>query len=124
MGISENLKRGVAELVLLSLLSRQDMYGYELAQALRDRSGGRFVLVETSMYPILYRLEDAGYISARQEKVGRRRTRTYYHLEPAGQSYYSTCLAEYLSAQAGIRGILGDHITKGGDCGEPQDDRP
>lgn len=111
MGVSENLKRGAAELVLLSLLSRQDMYGYELAQTLRERSGGRFVLVETSMYPILYRLEDSGYISSHQEKVGKRRTRNYYHLEPAGYDYYRACLAEYLSAQAGIRGILGDHMA-------------
>lgn len=121
MGVSENLKRGVAELVLLSLLSRQDMYGYELAQELRERSGGRFVLVETSMYPILYRLEDAGYISARKEMVGKRRTRTYYHLEPAGQAYFAASLEEYLSAQAGIRGILGDHIPQGE--GGDEDDR-
>ena len=50
MGISDNLKRGVTELVLLGLLSEQDMYGYEMAQALRERSHGKFVLQETSMY--------------------------------------------------------------------------
>ena len=67
MGISDNLKRGVTELVLLGLLSEQDMYGYEMAQALRERSHGKFVLQETSMYPTLYRLQDGGYISAREE---------------------------------------------------------
>ena len=50
MGVTENLKRGVTELVLLGLLTQQDMYGYEMAQALRDRSSGKFVLLETSMY--------------------------------------------------------------------------
>ena len=49
MGVTENLKRGVTELVLLGLLTQQDMYGYEMAQALRDRSSGKFVLLETSM---------------------------------------------------------------------------
>ena len=38
MGVSENLKRGVTEIVLLALLSQQDMYGYEMAQAMRERS--------------------------------------------------------------------------------------
>ena len=71
MGISDNLKRGVTELVLLGLLSEQDMYGYEMAQALRERSRGKFVLQETSMYPTLYRLQDGGYISAREELVGK-----------------------------------------------------
>ena len=65
MGVSENLKRGVTEIVLLALLSQQDMYGYEMAQAMRERSHEKFTLLETSMYPTLYRLQDNGYISAR-----------------------------------------------------------
>ena len=73
MGVTENLKRGVTELVLLGLLTQQDMYGYEMAQALRDRSSGKFVLLETSMYPTLYRLQDHHYISSYEELVGRRR---------------------------------------------------
>ena len=81
MGVTENLKRGVTELVLLGLLTQQDMYGYEMAQALRDRSSGKFVLLETSMYPTLYRLQDHHYISSYEELVGRRRKRTYYHIE-------------------------------------------
>lgn len=70
MGVSENLKRGVTEIVLLALLSQQDMYGYEMAQAMRERSHEKFTLLETSMYPTLYRLQDNGYISAREELVG------------------------------------------------------
>lgn len=63
MGVSENLKRGVTELVLLSLLAQRDMYGYEMSQELQARSGGKFILQESSMYPTLYRLEDKGYIT-------------------------------------------------------------
>lgn len=112
MGVSENLKRGVTELVLLGLLSEKDMYGYEMAQALRDRSGGKFILQETSMYPTLYRLQDNGYISAREELVGKRRRRTYYHLEPGGAAYFNASLAEYFAVQEGIRGILGNYEPK------------
>lgn len=46
MGVSENLKRGVTEIVLLALLSQQDMYGYEMAQAMRERSHEKFTLLE------------------------------------------------------------------------------
>lgn len=89
------------------------MYGYEMAQALRDRSNGKFVLLETSMYPTLYRLQDHHYISSYEELVGRRRKRTYYHIEPAGTAYYQKILAEYLTAQEGIQAILKSCTEKG-----------
>lgn len=106
MGVSENLKRGVTELVLLSLLAQRDMYGYEMSQELQTRSGGKFILQESSMYPTLYRLEDKGYITVTKQQVGKRRTRMYYHLEPAGRDYLQSSVTEYLSMQEGIRGIL------------------
>ena len=52
MGVSENLKRGVTELVLLSLLAQRDMYGYEMSQELQARSGGKFILQELSLIHI------------------------------------------------------------------------
>lgn len=106
MGVTENLKRGVTELVLLGLLTQQDMYGYEMAQALRDRSSGKFVLLETSMYPTLYRLQDHHYISSYEELVGRRRKRTYYHIEPAGTAYYQKSSGRIPDRTGGYPGHL------------------
>lgn len=106
MGVSENLKRGVTELVLLGLLAQRDMYGYEMSQELQTRSGGKFILQESSMYPALYRLEDKGYITVTKQQVGKRRTRMYYHLEPSGRDYLQSSVAEYLAMQEGIRAIL------------------
>ena len=106
MGVSENLKRGVTELVLLGLLAQRDMYGYEMSQELQTRSGGKFILQESSMYPALYRLEDKGYITVTKQQVGKRRTRMYYHLEPSGRDYLQSSVTEYLSMQEGIRAIL------------------
>ena len=101
MGVTENLKRGVTELVLLGLLTQQDMYAVK---------GG---IHRTSMYPTLYRLQDHHYISSYEELVGRRRKRTYYHIEPAGTAYYQKILAEYLTAQEGIQAILKSCTEKG-----------
>lgn len=61
MGISENLKKGTSE--MLFLLEKEDMYGYQLAQELRDRSKGYFVLPEGSLSPTLYRLIEKGVVS-------------------------------------------------------------
>ena len=58
------------------------------------------------MYPTLYRLEDKGYITVTKQQVGKRRTRMYYHLEQIGRDYLQRSVAEYLSMQEGIRGIL------------------
>lgn len=111
MGMLENLKRGVTELVLLNLLTQGDNYGYEMAQEIKARSSGRFTLIETAMYPVLYRMQDNGYISSYEKPAGLRRKRTYYHLEPAGREYYETCLREYTSAQQGIQAILAYNKT-------------
>lgn len=107
MAISENVKRGTIELVVLSLLNDSDMYGYQISQELSSRSNGRYSLQESSMYPTLYRLLDKGFISDRQELVGRRRTRIYYHLEPSGKEYLKKIREEYLSLCSGVLAILG-----------------
>ena len=107
MSISDNLKRGTIELMLLTLLKEGDKYGYQLSQTLEERSGGLFVIKEGSMYPTLYRLLNKGLISDRQEKVVVRRTRVYYHLEPAGEEYLKEIHREYVSLNRGIFKVLG-----------------
>ncbi len=106
MGVSENLKRGVTELVVLAMLHQQDMYGYEIAQEMRIRSNDRFSLLETSMYPTLYRLQEHGYITSYEKLVGVRRRRTYYHMEPSGKQYFEKILMEYVTVQKGVQQIL------------------
>lgn len=106
MSVCDNLKRGTVELVLLSLLQGQDMYGYQLSQKMALRSKGRFTLQEGSLYPILYRLSDKGYLSERKELVNRRRTRVYYHLEPEGEAYLAQIRKEYFDINRGILDLL------------------
>ena len=111
--MNTQFRKGVLEICVLTLISKKDMYGYEMAQALRERSNGKFVLLETSMYPTLYRLQDNHYISSYEQLVGKRRKRTYYHIEPAGISYYQKILVEYWTAQEGIQSILKSCEEKG-----------
>ena len=79
-----SFRRGVMSLVILALLKKEDMYGYQLVQETQNISGGRIVTQEGSLYPVLYKLLDQGMISDRKVQVGKRMTRIYYHLEPAG----------------------------------------
>lgn len=90
-----NYKKATIEMMLLKLLSEQDMYGYQLSQELKKRSNQHYTILEGSMYPILYRLTDEQYISFYEKKVGVRQTRVYYHLEDSGRSYYNGLLQSY-----------------------------
>ncbi len=82
--IITNLKRASVEMILLSLLSEEDKYGYQMTQEIKEKSGGEFTLLEGSMYPILYRLSENGDIVFREVKVGPRMTRIYYHITESG----------------------------------------
>lgn len=106
MALSEGIKRGTVELLILTLLSKGDMYGYQLSQELAKQSKGLYTLQESSMYPTLYRLVEKKLITDRQEKVGKRRIRVYYHLEESGREYLFNIRKEYLSLCRGIFNIL------------------
>ena len=93
--------------MILTLLEREDMYGYQLCQCIEKNSKGFFILQEGSLYPPLYRMLDKGYISDRSELVGKRRTRVYYHIEPSGREYLQKIKEEYFSLNRGILFALG-----------------
>ena len=97
-----SFRRGVMSLVILALLKREDMYGYQLVQETEKRSGGRIVTQEGSLYPVLYKLLDQGYISDRKVKVGKRMNRIYYHLEPAGEERLAELTREYEEMSRGV----------------------
>ncbi len=78
------LKKGSAELLILALLQERPRHGYQIAQLIEERSGGDLVFHVTSLYPILYRLENLGLVKGRWvEKAGQRRRR-YYRITPPG----------------------------------------
>jgi len=58
------LKKGILDMLVLKLLSEQKMYGYQMIQELSKRSHQMFVLKEGTLYPILYRLENDGYVES------------------------------------------------------------
>lgn len=107
MALSEGIKRGSVELLILTLLQDGDMYGYQICQELSNRSKGLYNLLESSMYPTLYRLVEKKLISDRQEKAGKRRVRVYYHLEEAGKKHLDGLREEYCAITRGIFYILG-----------------
>ncbi len=83
--LDRELKKGSAELLILSLVEDRPRHGYEIGQLIELRSNGALKFNVASLYPLLYRLEKRGWIRGRWvEKPGQRRRR-YYRLTPAGK---------------------------------------
>lgn len=83
--LDRELKKGSAELLILSLVEDRPRHGYDIAQLIELRSRGAVRFNVASLYPLLYRLEKRGWIRGRWvEKPGQRRRR-YYRLTPAGK---------------------------------------
>jgi PadR family transcriptional regulator PadR len=104
--LDRELKRGTLEMILLKLLSRRRMYGYELINTLEKQGGQTFQLKEGTLYPVLYRLEKAGLIDPEWETQDRGVPRKYYHLTPAGERQLENLIQEWQEFSSAVNGIL------------------
>ena len=83
--LDRELKKGSVELLVLSLLEHGSSHGYDIGRRMEILSQGRIRLKAASLYPLLYRLEDRGWIEGRWvERPGERRRR-FYRLTATGR---------------------------------------
>ena len=76
--LSRELKKGSAELIILSIVEVRARHGYEISKLIEAQSGGELKFHVASLYPLLYRLEERGWLKGRWvEKAGQRRRRFY-----------------------------------------------
>lgn len=107
-----NFMNGVPELLILKLLQQEEMYGYEIVQAIRSRTGSVISVGEGVVYPVLHGLERDGAVTSRRKAVNGR-SRIYYSVTPAG----SRRLADLSGAWAGLAAAIQSMLT-GGPHGE------
>jgi PadR family transcriptional regulator, regulatory protein PadR len=101
------LKKGSAELLVLSLVETRARHGYEIGKLIDTRSGGSLRFNIASLYPLLYRLEKRGWIRGTWvEKSGQRRRR-YYRLTPLGRRVLATQRSGWRNFVAAIDRITG-----------------
>ena len=108
--LDRELKKGSAELLILSLVEDQPRHGYDIGTLIETRSRGALRFNVASLYPLLYRLEKRGWIQGRWvEKAGQRRRR-YYRLTAEGKKVLAAqrnSWREFVEAISRITGI--DH---------------
>lgn len=98
---------GVPELLVLRLLARQEMYGYEIVKRVRVVTQEAIKLGEGVIYPVLHGLERNGSLKARRKPVNGR-TRVYYSLTPAGERRLLRLSQEWSRISNGIESALGE----------------
>ncbi len=101
-------KKGSAELLVLSLLEDQPLHGYDLSKLIQIRSGGILRFHVTSLYPLLYRLEDRGWIASRWVEKAEQRRRRYYSLTKEGRKVLRSqrkSWKEFVAAMSLVTGV-------------------
>lgn len=97
---------GVPELLLLRLLQRREMYGYELVRSIREVTDDAISIGEGVVYPALHSLERSGALKSRRKAVGGR-TRVYYSLTAKGRKRLKQLAEDWRRVQGGVATALG-----------------
>jgi transcriptional regulator len=101
-------KKGSAEILVLSLLADQPRHGYDISKLIQTRSDGVLQFHVTSLYPLLYRMEDRGWIEGRWVEKAEQRRRRYYSLTPEGRKVLRAqrkSWKEFVAAMGRVTGV-------------------
>ena len=107
-----NFMNGVPELLILRLLQQEEMYGYEIVQAIRSRSAEVIAIGEGVVYPVLHGLEKDGALVSRRKTVNSR-SRIYYSVTAAGSDRLAQLSGAWTNLTTAIQKMLvGGHHVK------------
>ena len=106
MKLDKGLVAGSSTLLILALLEKEDMYGYQMITQLARRSNDTFQMKEGTLYPILHTLEKGRYLSAYEQEAPTGRVRKYYRLTPRGRELLTEKKAEWEQFSQGVGQVL------------------
>src|SRR5664279_5436784 len=110
--IGSQLLKGTTPLLVLSVLRDGELYGYEIAQRIRERSGGAFAPSEGSLYPALHALEAEGALSASWRESDKGPRRRYYSMTSAGGALLAEHEAQWNSFSLGVTRTVGGEAAR------------
>ncbi|MCR4312180.1 MAG: helix-turn-helix transcriptional regulator [Candidatus Uhrbacteria bacterium] len=106
MQFSKEMMKGTAEVIVLQALNSSDAYGYELITRIAETSDNVFEFQEGTLYPLLYRLEDRGYVKSYKAQAPRGKVRRYYALTKDGSTFLKSRTQEFKAFIAGMQQAL------------------
>ena len=87
--ISSDVIRGYNDTMILSILLKEPSYGYQISKEIKNISGGKYLIKETTLYSAFTRMEKNGYIESYSGEADNGKKRTYYKITDAGKEYYN-----------------------------------
>lgn len=108
--IGVNFKRGFLQLIILSLLTHEDMYGLQIIEETDKRSHGLFQTQIGSLYPVLYKLLESHCISSKTVPSSRYMHRVYYHIEKEGLEYLEVLKQQFYDITNGIKFLIEEDV--------------
>ena len=106
MRLEREMMRGAGPTAVLQLLASGEMYGYQIVEALATRSDGVFELGQSTLYPMLYNLEEKGLLDSRRKEGPNGRMRRYYRLTARGRKKLAKDREQWSALMQGM-GALG-----------------
>lgn len=103
--IDKSLVSGSTTMLILKLLSEQDMYGYEMIEVLRQRSQNVFELKAGTLYPLLHGLEDKGLLRVYEKEAGGK-VRKYYRITQEGLKTFRKKEEEWVFYSKAVQNVL------------------
>jgi transcriptional regulator len=107
MANDPDLLRGALEPIVLELISGGASYGYEIARAVQERSGGELLAQEGTLYPALHRLEQRGHLRSQWQASPEGRRRKHYYLTAEGRRHLEELRQEWAAFSRVVNRILG-----------------
>jgi len=106
--LDRELKRGSAELLILSLLDARPRHGYELGTLIHTRSGGHLTFHIDSIYPLLYRLEERGWVKGTWVEKPDERRRRFYKVTSEGRRVLAQQRKMWAAFVEAVRRVTGE----------------
>ena len=106
MKVSRELLKGSTDMIVLSLLENENMYGYQMIKKLSEKSQNVFEFQEGTLYPILHVLEEKNYIASYWDSVSGKK-RKYYSITKEGRKHLAEKKEEWKIFSGGIDQVVG-----------------
>ena len=107
MALYDQIRKGSTSTLILSLLSDEPMYGYQITQELQQRSEGYFEMKEGLLYPALHRMEQDGLLESEWRSVAGSRQRKYYFITEKGHKVLANSVTEWTTFTEKLMRVIG-----------------
>ena len=104
--MNKELLKGNTETLLLSLLAKEEMYGYQIVKEMGSRSSGYFRFKEGTLYPALHRLEESNLVDGTWREVDTGVPRRYYHITKKGRNVLAERLQEWRRFSKAVNAVM------------------